>query len=77
MRRLLVIAAALCIFLAVPAFAQSNRATISGTVTQGQTLTAVSTLADMDGLGVIAYQWSANGTSIDGGIRIRRLNCLS
>ncbi len=33
MRRLLVIAAALCIFLAVPAFAQSNRATISGTVT--------------------------------------------
>ncbi|MDP1612335.1 MAG: calcium-binding protein, partial [Sulfuritalea sp.] len=36
---------------------------ISGTATQGQTLTAINTLADADGLGAIGYQWQ---TSIDG-----------
>jgi len=39
---------------------------ISGTATQGQTLTASNTLADADGLGTIAYQWNANGTTING-----------
>jgi uncharacterized delta-60 repeat protein len=38
--------------------------TLSGTPTQGQTLTAINTLADIDGLGAISYQWSANGTAI-------------
>jgi Ca2+-binding RTX toxin-like protein len=40
--------------------------TISGTKTQGQTLTASNTLADADGLGTISYQWKAAGTSISG-----------
>ena len=38
---------------------------ISGTPTQGETLTAdVSGLSDQDGLGTFAYQWKADGTSI-------------
>ncbi|TSA10634.1 MAG: hypothetical protein D4R79_11165, partial [Comamonadaceae bacterium] len=40
--------------------------TITGTPTQGQTLTAANTLADADGLGTISYQWSAGGTAISG-----------
>ena len=40
--------------------------TISGTTTQGQTLTAVSSLADIDGMGVLSYQWMANGSTIAG-----------
>ena len=40
--------------------------TITGTPTQGQTLTASNTLADADGLGTIGYQWSADGTPIGG-----------
>ena len=40
---------------------------ISGTATQGQTLTAINTLADADGMGVISYQWLADGAAIDGG----------
>ena len=40
--------------------------TISGTATQGQTLTAANTLADVDGLGAISYQWSAGGNAISG-----------
>tara|TARA_R110000737_G_scaffold305106_1_gene312602 strand:+ start:1278 stop:4964 length:3687 start_codon:yes stop_codon:yes gene_type:complete len=39
---------------------------ISGTATQGEVLTAVSTLADADGLGSISYQWSAGGDAISG-----------
>jgi hypothetical protein len=43
--------------------------TITGTATQGQTLTAANTLADVDGIpesgiGAIIYQWSAGGTAI-------------
>ena len=38
--------------------------TISGTATQGEVLTAVSTLADADGLGTLTYQWSAGGVAI-------------
>jgi len=41
--------------------------TISGTVTQGETLTAnTSGLADADGLGVFSYQWQRDGDDIDG-----------
>jgi hypothetical protein len=45
--------------------------TISGTATQGQTLTAANTLADADGIpasgaGATSYQWKANGTAISG-----------
>ena len=39
--------------------------TIGGTATQGQTLTASNTVADLDGLGPFTYQWqsSSNGTT--------------
>ncbi|MDB4106246.1 Ig-like domain-containing protein [bacterium] len=41
--------------------------TISGTAKQGELLTAVvSTLADADGLGTLAYQWSTGGVAISG-----------
>jgi Ca2+-binding RTX toxin-like protein len=40
--------------------------TIAGTPTQGQTLTVANTLADVDGLGTIAYQWKAAGVAISG-----------
>ncbi len=40
---------------------------ISGTSTQGQTLTASNTLADADGIGPITYTWKANGTTIGTG----------
>uniref|UniRef100_Q3AR79 DUF4347 domain-containing protein n=1 Tax=Chlorobium chlorochromatii (strain CaD3) TaxID=340177 RepID=Q3AR79_CHLCH len=48
--------------------APTGTVTISGTPTQGQTLTAANTLADADGLGTIAYQWNADGTAITGAI---------
>ncbi len=38
--------------------------TITGTATQGQTLTAGNTLADADGLGTVTYQWLANGVNV-------------
>jgi methionine-rich copper-binding protein CopC len=38
--------------------------TVSGAPTQGQTLAASNTLADLDGMGVVSYQWQANGTAI-------------
>ena len=40
--------------------------TISGTATQGETLTAGNTLADADGLGALSYQWKADDTNIAG-----------
>jgi Ca2+-binding RTX toxin-like protein len=40
--------------------------TIGGIAVQGQALTASNTLADADGLGVISYQWKANGLNIGG-----------
>jgi hypothetical protein len=40
--------------------------TISGTPTQGQILTAANTLADVDGMGTVSYQWRADGTNISG-----------
>jgi hypothetical protein len=44
----------------------TGNVTISGTVTQGQVLTASNNLADVDGLGTISYQWLSNGTAISG-----------
>jgi hypothetical protein len=38
--------------------------TISGTATEDQVLTAVSTLADDDGLGTLHYQWQRNGANV-------------
>jgi len=46
--------------------APAGGVTISGTPTQGQTLTAANTLADVDGLGPITYQWKADGSNISG-----------
>ena len=46
--------------------APTGSVNISGTPTQGQTLSVSRTLADIDGLGVISYQWRANGTAISG-----------
>ncbi len=40
--------------------------TISGTIAQGQILTATNTLADVDGLGTVSYQWLADGEAISG-----------
>ena len=39
---------------------------ISGTATQGEVLTAGSTLVDADGLGTLSYQWSEDGVAISG-----------
>jgi hypothetical protein len=39
---------------------------LSGTATQGQTLTAANTLVDADGLGTVSYQWTSDGTNISG-----------
>jgi hypothetical protein len=38
--------------------------TITGLPAQGQTLTSISTLADIDGLGALKYQWLGNGNTI-------------
>jgi Ca2+-binding RTX toxin-like protein len=46
--------------------AATGNVSISGLAAQGQTLTTVSTLADLDGLGTIKYQWLSNGVSISG-----------
>ncbi len=46
--------------------APTGSVTISGSATQGQTLTASNTLIDADGLGVISYQWQADGVTIAG-----------
>ena len=47
--------------------APTGSVTISGTATQGQTLTAANTLADADGLGAITYTWKADGTTVGTG----------
>ncbi|WP_262963737.1 FG-GAP-like repeat-containing protein [Methylobacter psychrophilus] len=46
--------------------APTGLVTITGTATQNQILNAANTLTDADGLGIIAYQWLANGTAING-----------
>lgn len=37
---------------------------INGTTTQGQTLTASNNISDLDGLGILDYQWLADGQNI-------------
>jgi hypothetical protein len=44
----------------------TGNVTISGTTTQGKVLTAANTLADIDGLGTISYQWKSDGVNISG-----------
>jgi hypothetical protein len=52
--------------------APTGAVTITGTATQGQTLTAANTLTDIDGIpaagttGAISYQWQAGGVNISG-----------
>jgi uncharacterized delta-60 repeat protein len=51
--------------------APTGGVTITGTATQGQTITVINTLADADGIptsgsGAITYQWKAGGTAISG-----------
>ncbi len=40
--------------------------TLSGTATEDEILTAANTLADVDGIGAVSYQWQRNGTDISG-----------
>jgi|GEM_PF-2885266 len=44
----------------------TGRVTVSGVAREGQTLTARNTLADVDGLGSIRYQWLRNGSALGG-----------
>ena len=47
--------------------APTGAVTITGTAKQFETLTAItSTLADLDGMGSLSYQWKANGVNIAG-----------
>ncbi|MEB3334412.1 MAG: choice-of-anchor L domain-containing protein [Cyanobacteriota bacterium] len=46
--------------------APTGSVAISGLPSQGETLTATNTLADLDGLGPISYQWLADGAAISG-----------
>ena len=48
--------------------APTGGVTIAGIAVQGQTLSASSTLEDVDGMGAISYQWNAAGTSIGGAV---------
>jgi hypothetical protein len=45
--------------------APTGSVTITGTPTQGQTLTASNNLADVDGLGAITYQWQKSSNGIN------------
>ncbi|MBY6134194.1 hypothetical protein KUV61_00005 [Nocardioides marinus] len=40
--------------------------TISGTASEGQTLTASNSISDADGVGTISYQWQRDGVDISG-----------
>lgn len=44
----------------------TGEVSIIGDPTQGQTLTVSNTLADIDGLGTLSYQWKADGVAISG-----------
>jgi serralysin len=43
----------------------TGNVTIAGTLKQGQTLQAINTLADADGLGAITYQWQSSSDGIN------------
>jgi hypothetical protein len=42
--------------------------TVTGVAKAGQQLSATNTIADLDGLGVVSYQWLADGVNIHGAI---------
>jgi len=46
--------------------APTGSVSITGTATQGQTLSASNTITDLDGVGTISYQWNAGGKAIGG-----------
>jgi Ca2+-binding RTX toxin-like protein len=46
--------------------APTGSVTISGTANRGETLTASNTLADVDGMGSVSYQWERDGADISG-----------
>ena len=46
--------------------APTGSVTINGVAKQGLVLTASNTLADLDGMGLVSYQWKANGVNITG-----------
>ena len=46
--------------------APTGTVNIGGTAEQGQTLSVTNTLADLDGLGTLSYQWLADGNAITG-----------
>ena len=46
--------------------APTGTVSIGGTAEQGQTLNVSNTLADLDGMGTISYQWLADGNAITG-----------
>lgn len=53
--------------IAVPNSTPSGSPTISGTKTEGQTLTVdTSGISDADGLGAFSYQWKRDGVAISG-----------
>jgi hypothetical protein len=45
-------------------YAPTGTVVVSGTPTQGEVLTASNTLSDLDGLGVVSYQWFADGVAV-------------
>ncbi len=47
--------------------APTGNVTITGTVMQGQTLTAENTIGDVDGVGQITYSWKVNGVTVGSG----------
>ena len=49
-------------------YSPTGTVSITGTTTQGQTLTAQNTLADADGIGTISYQWQSAGADISGAL---------
>ncbi len=48
--------------------APTGTVSIAGTAQQGQTLNATNSLADVDGLGIISYQWQSGGVVINGAV---------
>ncbi|MBC3873050.1 DUF4347 domain-containing protein [Undibacterium flavidum] len=46
--------------------APTGTVNFTGLNKQGETLAATNTLADIDGMGTVSYQWRANGVNIDG-----------
>ncbi len=48
--------------------APTGSVSISGTPAEDQTLTASNTLADVDGMGSVSYQWYRDGVAITGAI---------